>query len=143
MQFFYDNGFVVLTDVIAPDALDKLQAAWMAVESEELPKWEEARVHGVGISRHTFHSMEGGYSPVGRKTTGFSFDRLLELEPRAALDPLDNPVRVCLQRVLEPQHCCIARPIVSHRGLTLVLACYRRAAGSLRGRRLLRSFRAF
>ena len=65
----------------------------MAVESEELPKWEEARAHGIGISRHAFHSMDGGYSPVGRKTTGFSFERLLELEPSAALDPLDNPVR--------------------------------------------------
>ena len=88
--------------MIAPDALHKLQAAWMAVESVELPKWEEARAHGVGISRHQFHSMEAGYSPVGRKTTGFSFDRLLELEPNAALDPLDNPVR----RLLPYQDCC-------------------------------------
>jgi hypothetical protein len=92
VQFFYDNGFVVLTDVIAPDALSRLQAAWMAVESEELPKWEEARAHGVGISRHSFHSMEGGYDSVGRKITGFPFQRLLEVEPYAALDPLDNPV---------------------------------------------------
>ena len=75
----------------------------MAVESEEFPKWEEARAHGIGISRHAFHSMDGGYSPVGRKTTGFPFERLLELEPSAALDPLDNPVSyVPLPMVSEP-----------------------------------------
>ena len=42
-EFFYQNGFVVLEQVIAPDALAKLQAAWMHIESQELPKWEEAR----------------------------------------------------------------------------------------------------
>lgn len=93
VQFFYENGFVVLRDVISPDHLSKLQAAWMHIESEELPKFMEARSHGIGISRHSFHHMEDGHDNVGRKITGFPFERLMALEPSAALDPLDNPVR--------------------------------------------------
>ena len=65
-----------------------------------LPEWEEARSHGVGISRHAFASMDDGRPGIGRKTTGFDFKRLLALEP-AALDPVDNPETLdVLSRVL-------------------------------------------
>ena len=58
-------------------------------------------VHGVGISRHSFLSMENGHAAVGRKATGFDFSRLLELEPSAALDPVDNPETLeVLSRIL-------------------------------------------
>ena len=57
--------------------------------------------HGVGISRHSFLSMEAGHAAVGRKITGFDFSRLLELEPSAALDPVDNPETLeVLSRIL-------------------------------------------
>ena len=121
-QFFFDNGFVVcarpptpfppappalrsglcrrIENVIEADALQRLQAAWLQVEAEVLPEWEEARSHGVGISRHAFASMDDGRPGIGRKTTGFDFKRLLALEP-AALDPVDNPETLdVLSRVL-------------------------------------------
>jgi hypothetical protein len=66
-QFFFENGFVVLENVIEPDALARLQAAWSQVESETLPQWEDDRSHGVGISRHSFLHMDDGRPNVGRK----------------------------------------------------------------------------
>lgn len=66
-QFFFDNGFVVLKDVIEPDALARLQAAWSQAEAEALPQWEDDRSHGVGISRHSFLSMDDSRPTVGRK----------------------------------------------------------------------------
>ena len=51
---------------------------------------QEAREHGVGISRHAFKEMRDGFPSVGRKTTGIDLKELVQLAPQI-LDAIDGP----------------------------------------------------
>ena len=51
---------------------------------------QEAREHGVGISRHAFKEMRDGFPSVGRKTTGIDLKELVQRAP-AVLDAIDGP----------------------------------------------------
>ena len=69
-QFFLDNGFVCVENVLRGDSLARVQAAWAEAEAPSKASWLEARRHNSGIARHSFARADEGHPVVSRKWFG-------------------------------------------------------------------------
>ena len=116
-QCFFDNGFVVIRDALAPGRLAAIQAAWERFEPPCKAAWLDNRAHNLGINRHSFHHADAasGRTVVQRKMFGIGGKEVgdvpfLQLDD-AFLDLIDAPsVWPVAQRVLVGDHPDISLP---------------------------------
>ena len=83
-QFFLDNGFVCVENVLSGESLARVQAAWAEAEAPSKASWLEARRHNSGIARHSFTRADEGHPVVSRKyfgITGLTYGSNTSLNP--------------------------------------------------------------
>jgi hypothetical protein len=79
--FFWENGFVMVENVLEGAELAACQAGVGALLPAAMAKWETQRASSLGVARHTFAYTPEGVEKFGsRKDFGLEFEALLSME---------------------------------------------------------------